>query len=146
LPSIGSGSEGAKMIPRHAVIRWGEPLLLGLEFVDRDHCEAVGMINRLAAADPAERLDLARIFLEHCADHFAREEDLMVKTGFFALEPHGEEHRRVLGELAEVVARLEAGDPCEEYFTVDLPQWFLEHRATMDYVTTGYALEHGWAG
>jgi len=132
------------MIPRHAVIRWGEALLLGLEFVDRDHCEAVEMINRLSAAAPAERRNLARAFLDHCVGHFAREEDLMARTGFFALEPHRDEHRRVLDELAEVVERLDSGDACDEYFSVDLPQWFLEHRATMDYVTTGYALDHGW--
>lgn len=132
------------MFPRHAVIRWGEPLLLGVGFVDQDHCEAVELINRLAAAVPAERLDLARTFLDHCIGHFAREEELMAKTQFFALEPHRDEHRRVLGELAEVVRSLEAGEPCDEYFAVDLPQWFLEHRATMDFVTTGFALEHGW--
>ncbi|WP_096704091.1 hemerythrin family protein [Magnetospirillum sp. 15-1] len=132
------------MIPRHAVIRWGEPLLLGVAFVDHDHCEAVEMINRMAAAAPSERLEMARTFSRHCVEHFAREEAMMVKTGFFALDPHRDEHRRVLAELDEVIRSLEGGDPCEEYFTVDLPQWFLEHRATMDYVTSGYALEHGW--
>ncbi|KIL99131.1 Hemerythrin-like metal-binding protein [Paramagnetospirillum magnetotacticum MS-1] len=132
------------MIARHAVIRWGEPLLLGVGFVDRDHCEAVEMINRLAAASGAERLELARAFAHHCAEHFAREEEMMVKTGFFALEPHRDEHMRVLGQLDEVIRSLEGGDSCAEYFAVDLPQWFLEHRATMDYVTSGFALDHGW--
>jgi hemerythrin len=136
--------EGKAMIPRHAVIRWGEALLLGVAFVDHDHCEAVEMINRLAASKAAERLDLARAFAHHCVEHFAREEAIMVKTGFFALAPHREEHQRVVAELDEVIQALEAGDPCEDYFTVDLPQWFLEHRATMDYVTSGYALDHGW--
>ncbi|MBI3446202.1 MAG: hemerythrin family protein, partial [Magnetospirillum sp.] len=92
-----------------------------------------------------ERLVLARIFLDHCGAHFAREEEMMRKTGFFAMEPHGDEHRRVEAELAQVILALEAGDPRDEYFTIDLPQWFLEHRATMDYVTSGFALDHGWA-
>jgi hemerythrin len=133
------------MIPRNAVIRWGDPLLLGVGFVDHDHCEAVEMINRLAAATLPDRLSLARNFARHCVEHFAREEGMMVKTGFFALEPHRDEHRRVVAQLNEIIVSLEAGDPCDEYFTVDLPQWFLEHRATMDYVTSGFALEHGWA-
>ena len=102
------------------------------------------MINRMAAAAPSERLEMARTFSRHCVEHFAREEAMMVKTGFFALDPHRDEHRRVLAELDEVIRSLEGGDPCEEYFAVDLPQWFLEHRATMYYVTSGYALEHGW--
>jgi hemerythrin len=133
------------MIPRHAVIRWGEALLLGVGFVDHDHCEAVEMINRLAAAAPAERLDLTRTFTRHCVEHFAREEAMMRKTGFFAFDPHRDEHQRVIAELDGVISALERGEACDEYFTVDLPQWFLEHRATMDYVTSGYALDHGWA-
>ncbi len=133
------------MIPRNAVIRWGDPLLLGVGFVDHDHCEAVEMINRLAAASLPERLVLARNFARHCVEHFTREEEMMVKTGFFALDPHRDEHRRVVAQLDGIIASLEAGDPCDEYFAVDLPQWFLEHRATMDYVTSGYALDHGWA-
>lgn len=132
------------MIPRHAVIRWGEPLRLGIGFVDRDHEEAVAAINRLAAAESAERLPLARRFAEHCAAHFGREEAMMEATGFFALEPHRGEHHRVLAELADVLAALEAGESCDEYFAVTLPQWFLEHRATMDYVTSGFALDRGW--
>jgi hemerythrin len=132
------------MIPKHAVIRWGDPLLLGVGFVDRDHHEAVDLINRLAAAAPAERLDLAHAFAHHCVEHFGREEEMMAKTGFFALDPHRDEHRRVIAELEGVIAALEGGEACEEYFAVGLPQWFLEHRATMDYVTTDYAKGHGW--
>lgn len=132
------------MIPQHAVIRWGEALLLGIGFVDHDHQEAVEMINRLAAAGLPERLDLARDFTHHCALHFAREEEMMAKTGFFAIDPHRGEHRRVLDELAGVIGALEAGDACDEYFTVGLPQWFLEHRATMDYVTSDFAKGRGW--
>lgn len=119
-------------------------MLLGVGFVDHDHEEAVEAINRLAAAPPAERLDLARAFVDHCVAHFGREEAMMERTAFFALEPHRGEHHRVLGELAGVLARLEAGDPCDDYFAVTLPQWFLEHRATMDYVTSDFALERGW--
>ena len=107
------------MILRHAVIRWGDPLLLGVGFVDHDHCEAVEMINRMAAAAPSGRLDLARTFALHCVEHFAREEEMMVKTGFFALEPHRDEHRRVVAELDEVIRALEDGEPRDEYFTVD---------------------------
>lgn len=118
--------------------------MLGVGFVDHDHEEAVAAINRLAAASVAERLEQGRAFAEHCAAHFGREEAMMRRTGFFALEPHSGEHRRVLEELAGILARLEAGDPCDEYFTVTLPQWFLEHRATMDFVTSDFALERGW--
>ena len=133
------------MIPRRAVIRWGESLLLGVGFVDHDHQEAVDLINQLAASALPDRLTLTLTFLDHCRAHFAREEEMMRKTGFFAFDPHSDEHRRVEAELAGVIEALGKGDPCDDYFTAELPQWFLEHRATMDYVTSGYALDQGWS-
>ncbi|CAA7615770.1 conserved hypothetical protein [Candidatus Terasakiella magnetica] len=134
------------MILPHSVIRWGSSLLVGIPFVDHDHHEAVEMINRMAGADGAERLSLMRAFLGHCEEHFAREEEMMTRTGFFALDPHRQEHQRVLAEAQRVLTRLEMGSDETEYFREVLPQWFLEHRATMDYVTADFALEHGWHG
>ncbi|MDO8605488.1 MAG: hemerythrin family protein [Phaeospirillum sp.] len=134
------------MIAPHSVIRWSDALLVGIEFIDHDHQEAVEAINRMAAAarDGGEVLADLDVFRHHCAQHFSREEAMMHKVGFFAIAPHGEEHRRVLAELDDVLARLRAGGDCRDYFTDILPQWFLEHRATMDFVTADFAHERGW--
>ncbi|OAN52254.1 hemerythrin [Paramagnetospirillum marisnigri] len=136
------------MIAPHSVIRWTDSLLLGVEFVDHDHRHAVDAINHLAAL-AVEGGDLtadAEAFRDHCAEHFAREEAMMTRTAFFGLEPHRDEHQRVLAELDGIILRLKAGEDCRDYFTEALPQWFLEHRATMDFVTADFARERGWTG
>lgn len=135
------------MIAPHSVIRWSDALLVGIEFVDLDHQEAVEAINRMAAmaCDGGALLGDAEAFRDHCAEHFSREEAMMRKVGFFAIDPHCGEHGRVLAELDDILARLRAGEDCRDYFTEALPQWFLEHRATMDFVTADFARERGWS-
>lgn len=135
------------MIAPHSVIRWSDDLLLGVDFVDHDHQEAVETINRMAAmaVDGMNLTAEMTAFRQHCQDHFDREEAMMSRIGFFGTEPHSDEHRRVLAEADQIIARLQAGEPCLDYFTEALPQWFLEHRATMDFVTTDFARERGWS-
>ncbi|RAU21766.1 hemerythrin [Paramagnetospirillum kuznetsovii] len=134
------------MIAPHSVIRWSDALLLGVDFVDHDHQEAVETINRMAAlaVDGKDLTAEMTAFRQHCQEHFAREEDMMARTGFFAIEPHSDEHHRVLAEADGIIAKLRAGESCLDYFTEALPQWFLEHRATMDFVTADFARERGW--
>ena len=133
------------MIAPGSVIRWTDSLLVGLDFMDEDHREAVAAMNRMAVARGVTLQAEAHAFLRHCQDHFARENAMMAATGFFAIEPHQGEHERVLAELAGIVAHLDRGEPVGDYFTVALPQWFLEHRATMDHVTAEFARQRGWA-
>jgi len=137
------------MIAPHSVIRWSDALLVGVAFVDTDHHEAVETMNRLAAlavTQPGSESLRAEFtgFLRHCEEHFAREEAMMREVGFFALEPHQGEHERVVAELRAVLADLDAGRDRRDYFTDALPQWFLDHRATMDFVTAQFALQRGY--
>lgn len=127
-----------------AVLEWHEGLNVGVGFMDDDHMVAADQINALAEAALPQRLDLARDFLDHCRHHFAREEEMMKATGFFALGCHQGEHERVLAELEGVVAKLEQGDPQDTYFTKSLPEWLMIHRNTMDFVTAEFARNAGW--
>ena len=135
------------MIARHSVIRWSDALLVGIGFIDRDHQDAVEAMNRMAAASHEGLPVLADLeaFRHHCAEHFGREEDMMRQVGFFALEPHSGEHDRVLAEMDQILGRMRTGEACPAYITEALPQWFLEHRATMDFVTAGFARGRGWS-
>lgn len=126
------------------VLEWHAGLNVGIGFMDDDHEVAAGQINALAEAALPQRLDLARDFLDHCRHHFAREEEMMKATGFFAYGCHQGEHERVLAELQAVVAKLEAGDPQDDYFTKRLPEWLMIHRNTMDFVTAEFARNAGW--
>lgn len=127
-----------------AGLAWHDGLAVGVGFMDADHAAAAAHINALAAAALPERIELMGHFLAHCREHFAREEEMMRQTGFFALGCHQGEHRRVLAELEAVLAAMQAGDPQDAYFTRDLPDWLLIHRNTMDFVTANFARDNGW--
>lgn len=129
-----------------SVLQWHDGLAVGIGFMDADHEVAAAQINALAAAAPQQRIVLLRDFIAHCRDHFAREEEMMRQTGFFAHGCHQGEHHRVLAELDEVLAALEAGDPQENYFSRDLPGWLMTHRNTMDFVTADFARSKDYEG
>lgn len=129
-----------------AALDWNEDLNVGVTFMDADHAEAAAQINAMAIADALGRLVLLRHFIEHCAEHFSREEEMMRQTGFFAFVCHQGEHQRVLAELATILAKLEAGEAQDGYFVQALPAWLRNHRDTMDFVTAEFALKAGYAG
>ncbi|OAN50794.1 bacteriohemerythrin [Magnetospirillum moscoviense] len=127
------------------VLQWDDGLNVGVGFMDADHVVAAEQINGLAdAADAAQRASLLAAFIDHCRHHFAREEGLMEKTGFFALGCHRGEHQRVLSELADVQAKLAAGESVDSYFRDDLPNWLMIHRNTMDAITAEFARSAGY--
>jgi hemerythrin len=129
-----------------AVIEWHDGLNVGIGFMDTDHAEAAALINRLAASAGPERTATLEVFIAHCRDHFACEEAMMEKTGFFALGCHQGEHARVLDEWADVLERLKNGDAQDSYFATVLPDWLRNHRNTMDFVTAEFARAAGFSG
>ncbi|HLO78092.1 MAG TPA: hemerythrin domain-containing protein [Magnetospirillum sp.] len=133
-------------LARMAAIEWHEGLNVGMAFMDDDHAEAARLINTMAASAGPERIQALRHFIDHCREHFAREEAMMAKTGFFAQGCHAEEHSRVLAELDGVLARLLAGDGQDAYFATALPDWLMNHRNTMDLVTAQFARSAGYTG
>lgn len=129
-----------------SVIEWNDGLNVGVGFMDHDHTEAAAMINALAASHGTERAATLDSFIAHCREHFAREEAMMEQTGFFALHCHRDEHIRALAEFNLVLTRLKGGDEQDEYFARTLPNWLMNHRNTMDFVTANFARTAGFAG
>lgn len=127
-----------------SVLEWHAGLNVGVGFMDDDHEVAAAQINAMAEAALPARQDVLRQFIDHCRHHFAREEAMMQKTGFFAMGCHQGEHERVLTELETVLAKLEAGDAQDSYFTKTLPEWLMIHRNTMDFVTAQFAQQAGF--
>jgi hemerythrin len=127
-------------------VQWHDGLRVGVEFMDHDHAEAAALINEMANSGGEARVAALERFIAHCREHFAREEAMMEKTGFFAFGCHQGEHQRVLAELDGVLAKLKAGDSQDRYFAKTLPDWLLGHLATMDTVTAQFARSAGFAG
>lgn len=126
------------------VLEWTADLTIGLDFMDEDHEAFVALINQFAETAESDLPALYGELLHHSEEHFAREEDLMRRVGFFAYDCHKGEHTRVLAEMRQVQTQLEAGDlaSVRTYVTSHVPQWFIHHRNTMDAATAAFAAQH----
>jgi len=123
------------------LLHWDEARFrLGVLEMDQTHWEFVQLLNNLDLV-PAERFpDLFAELIRHTQEHFANEDRLMEESGFPAIREHQGEHRRVLGELHHFEAQLEEGRSAgaRAYVREHLPQWFIQHAATMDSALAGH--------
>lgn len=126
-------------------MQWTEDLKVGVAFIDADHEEFVDQLNAAVAATDAEFPAAFAALAEHTRAHFAREEALMDQVGFFATEVHKGEHRRVLAEVEHFAGHLARGNLpfVRAYVAERLPDWFLQHRNTMDQATAAFAVQRG---
>lgn len=134
-------------IPRSAVPT------VAVDFMNRDHHEAVDLANELDALLDAEgnidRDAVERALLrlvDHTREHFRREEEAMVRTGFPAYPVHKSEHDRVIAEMDGVVAEWTAGKDAARlasWVRGALPAWLVEHIETMDTVTAMFVANAG---
>jgi hemerythrin len=127
------------------LIAWNDGLKLGLGFQDADHEESVRLMNAMQTCSDAELPARFAQHLEHLREHLARENELMERIGFFAIEVHMGEHERVLAEQDVILAKLKSGDlaAVRQYVQEDLPAWFLGHLQSMDAMTAQFALQRG---
>ena len=128
-----------------APITWTNAFKLGLGFQDADHEEAVALMNALQTCSDDALTALFAQHAQHLREHLERENALMERTGFFAIEVHKGEHDRVLAETAAMQAKLDAGDiaTVRAYVTDALPNWFINHLESMDTMTAMFAQQQG---
>ena len=127
------------------LLTWDYTFKLGLGFQDADHEESVRLMNAMQTCSDTE---LPALFVQHMAhlrEHLARENELMERIGFFAIEVHRGEHERVLAEQDAILTKLTAGDldAVRQYVQEDLPAWFLGHLQSMDTMTAQFAQQRG---
>ena len=107
---------------------------LGVPEMDATHREFAALARELALASVADFPRLFDALADHTQRHFDSESALMRRCGFPAIAEHEGEHRRVLGEMAQMRRSLAAGRTAmaREYVANGLPAWFALHLATMD--------------
>lgn len=112
---------------------WSDGLVLGLSFMDETHKEFVELLARCEASDDVLLPALWDALIEHTADHFGREDEWMLATGFAAGNCHATQHKVVLQVLREGAARASQGDlaPIRQMIR-ELAAWFPQHAQTMD--------------
>jgi len=115
---------------------------VAVDFMNNDHHEAVELINTLLADIEAKDADKVtqglQDFLQHNTEHFAREEEQMIRINFPPYGCHKGEHERVLAELqAEIQHWQEEQDfnHLHHYLSETVVNWLVNHVNTMDSVT-----------
>ncbi len=119
---------------------------VALEFMNQDHAEFVALAYKILelleapCSEAAVDLKLSWL-LAHTRHHFAEEERQMQATHFPPYLMHKMEHDRVLTDMERHIkdwlARRDA-PVLQNWIKKDVTSWFLNHVATMDYVTAGF--------
>lgn len=121
-----------------APLRWKPEYSVGVEAVDHEHRELVGLVNRigetLASERPAAEVeeefgDLFRAI----SSHFALEEHFMRERGYDELTRHKADHERLLDELRDIMDDYRDGlGGSVERLTKAVEAWFAVHFQTHD--------------
>lgn len=132
-------------MPTRLSLTWSESMEVGNAIIDSDHKETVALLVEAADADDAELPALFAKFAEHLRDHLAREEELMLAFGFPPYPIHFNEHERVRRELDGIEERLARGNLAlaRGYLTEVVPDWFINHKNTMDSATAAWIRRQG---
>ncbi|MFZ1641506.1 MAG: bacteriohemerythrin [Candidatus Contendobacter sp.] len=130
-------------------VEWSNELSVGIEEIDAQHKELVGLLNEIheamqqghtmqATKSIIDRLD------EYTRVHFAVEESLMRILHYPDYERHKEEHDKLIAQLAEIHTKWEKGKGAIgielAYF---LKVWLTKHIMEVDKHYTPYFLEQG---
>ncbi|AJY41631.1 bacteriohemerythrin [Burkholderia humptydooensis] len=103
-------------------------------FVDAVHAEFVQLLDAAARADDAHFLQAYDAWIDHCRQHFEREERWMASTKFGPQYCHAADHDEVL-KVASAVRDKVARDAQFELgrrLLTEVSEWFDHHVRTMD--------------
>ncbi|MEO5343776.1 MAG: bacteriohemerythrin [Gammaproteobacteria bacterium SHHR-1] len=125
-------------------VTWSDDLSVGIEAIDDDHKRLLGLINNLQNAvyyptgEAFERQSLEEL-VAYTKYHFEREEALMEKHGYADLEPHKQQHEKMIAEVERYLQAYEK-DPEStiEGLTRFLKDWLIKHIRGTDQQYSAY--------
>lgn len=122
-----------------AGLTWTESYSVGNALLDSDHRILFNLVNQLHdAMDTGQSRDVlgsvVNVLAEYVEHHFRREEAMLARTGFPALDDHRAEHRRLESEVRAVRDRWLAGDrgALDEDVLAFLKKWLTDHILVAD--------------
>lgn len=126
--------------------------VLGVPAMDDDHKHLFWLLNHLfSLCDPAlvknvkpSDVEIAlRQMIDDCKAHFAREEEMMVATGFDGADVHKEDHAAYIRCMEELRVKLATGFRIEDLSLVQdvIVVWFLNHIVDYDKLLADFVLE-----
>ena len=115
------------------LIVWKPEYSVGVKEIDIQHRRLVQMIRVLQESirddlgSPVVGRTLKQL-VQYTRTHFRDEEALMKRIGFPELDSHQQKHKRLVGEIVEILENLKAD---KEYSAVDLitflKHWLVDH-------------------
>lgn len=127
-------------------LTWHDDLNVGLDVMDEDHRALFVLLNRIHEDKVQEHgkafVTLFAELVHHLEEHFGREDELMRRHGFFAYHCHHGEHEHVLERVRTLHDEAKAGQPegAQLFLDREIVPWFIQHRNTMDLVTSRFLL------
>ena len=121
-----------------AQFSWTDDLYTGSTLIDGDHRKLIGLVNALfEAMDNApsnERMSKAmNDLIAYTGEHFAREEAEMERIQYVASLAHKAEHAKLLKQIVELKAMLDAGGRINIPAVSDfLSEWLRDHILAAD--------------
>lgn len=93
---------------------WSDSFSVGIQEVDEQHKELVGLLNSLHVAIKEQHAaETTRQILDDLADytrtHFAVEESLMRVSGYPAFAAHKQNHEDLIGQMVALQEKLDSG-------------------------------------
>ncbi len=117
---------------------WTDDLCTGNEFIDGDHRKLISMVNALfdsMAKGHANEIisKVLHNLIIYTKEHFGREEAEMKRIRYAAWISHKSEHTKLIDQVAELKASLDAGEKIN-ILTVSsfLGDWLRNHILTVD--------------
>lgn len=125
-------------------IIWDASYSVGIEKIDEQHKEILGLINRLDnylknGVTEKEIEEVANELFDYAEFHFRTEEDLMEKYLYPMKAEHIEEHRKFVKKINEIKNEKDLFTKGLEIITF-LYDWLLNHISTEDKKYTPYFL------
>ena len=112
--------------------------IVDMDFMNETHYEDVDLINDIYKNIELYNQDSS---LENFENHFATEEEEMVKRGFFAYPFHKGEHDANIEEIKAVWNNFEKSKDIlklKNYIEYDVINWLINHIKSMDTVTARF--------
>jgi hemerythrin len=116
-----------------AFLKWTQAFSVGVALFDEQHRTLVRMLNDLHTAmmDGRGKEVLGPTLdglVDYTSTHFTDEEQLMARHGYPELEPHREEHRKLVAQVLELREQYRAGRAA---LTIEvmafLKDWLVQH-------------------
>lgn len=112
---------------------WKDDYSVGVEKLDKQHQQLVGLLNQLYEAMEAGkgREALKQVFdglLRYTNEHFLTEESLMQLYGYPGVQEHRDKHEKMTRHVQDLVQQYEAGTLQHPVRITDfLKQWLARH-------------------